>query len=122
MWYIFNKNNVCIAKIDYEADSEDLASRGEFAVYSETSYEDYTKLIFKNKEIVIREPTKEEIQAQKEKELELEYNSQLADFKNYMLIALLNNNDEAIKSIQAEIIEFNTAYVEAKQIILEGDV
>lgn len=115
MWYIFNKNNKCIASIDYEADISDLESRGEFAIYSEITYEDYTRLFFKNEKIIILEPTAEEIQAQKEAELEQEYNTQLESFKNDMLVALLNNNDDAIKSIQEEIIEFNAAYVEAKE-------
>ena len=120
MWYIFNKDNKCIASIDYEADISDLESRGEFAIYSEITYEDYTRLFFKNEKIIILEPTAEEIQAQKEAELEQEYNTQLESFKNDMLVALLNNNDDAIKSIQEEIIEFNAAYVEAKEEI-KGD-
>lgn len=120
MWYIFNKDNKCIASIDYEADISDLESRGEFAIYSEIIYEDYTRLFFKNEKIIILEPTAEEIQAQKEAELEQEYNTQLESFKNDMLVALLNNNNDAIKSIQEEIIEFNAAYVEAKEEI-KGD-
>lgn len=94
--------------------------------------EDYNKLIgnvdgkeyiYKDGEIIEKPPyipTAEEIQAQKEAELEQEYNTQLESFKNDMLVALLNNNNDAIKSIQEEIIEFNAAYVEAKEEI-KGD-
>lgn len=89
--------------------------------------EDYNKLIgnvdgkeyiYKDGEIIEKPPyipTEEEIQKEKEAELEQEYNIQLESFKNDILIALLNNNNDAIKSIQEEIIEFNAAYVEAKE-------
>lgn len=79
---------------------------------------DGKKYIYKDGEIIEKPPyipTEEEIQVQKEAELEQEYNTQLESFKNDMLVALLNNNDDAIKSIQEEIIEFNAAYVEAKE-------
>lgn len=95
--------------------------------FIEVSLDDYNKLIgnvddkeyiYKDGEIIEKPPyipTAEEIQAQKEAELEQEYNTQLESFKNDMLVALLNNNDDAIKSIQEEILEFNAAYVEAKE-------
>lgn len=61
------------------------------------------------------EPTAEKLQKEKEEELEQEYDTQLESFKNDILVALLNNNNDAIKSIQEEIVEFNAAYVEAKE-------
>lgn len=100
--------------------------------FIEVSLDDYNKLIgnvddkeyiYKDGEIVEKPPytpTAEEIQKEKEAELEREYNTQLESFKNDMLVALLNNNNEAIQSIQSEIVDFNTAYVEAMQEI-KGD-
>ena len=38
MYYIFNKNNICICRCDYEPNLEDLATRGEYVVESEASY------------------------------------------------------------------------------------
>ena len=39
MKYIFNSNGKCVASCDYEPNAEDLASRGEVAVESETNYQ-----------------------------------------------------------------------------------
>ena len=39
MFYIFNANGKCVATCDYEPNAEDLASRGEVAVESETIYQ-----------------------------------------------------------------------------------
>lgn len=34
-WYIFNKDNQCIGKVQYKPDAKDLESREEFSFYSE---------------------------------------------------------------------------------------
>lgn len=39
MRYIFNSNGKCVATCDYEPNLEDLASRGEVVVESETAYQ-----------------------------------------------------------------------------------
>lgn len=111
----------------YDDNQECCVIDGDFLNYPDNDIDTYINNIdvyikAKEKREYIPEPpkTEEEIQKEKEKELEQEYNTQLESFKNDMLIALLNNNDDAIKSIQEEILEFNAAYVEAKEEI-KGD-
>lgn len=38
MFYIFNSSNVCIGTSNFEPDKEDLASRAEFSIQSDNSY------------------------------------------------------------------------------------
>lgn len=108
--------------IFYDDNQECCVIDGNFLNYPNSNFDTYINNIdvyisAKEKREYIPEPpkTEEEIQKEKEAELEQEYNTQLESFKNDMLIALLNNNSDAIKSIQEEIIEFNAAYVEAKE-------
>ena len=68
------------------------------------------------------EPTKEELQAQALSQLENEYNVQKEGFKKDLDTATLAGNTEAIKSIQNEFMEFNMAYEEAKNKIIEEGV
>lgn len=65
------------------------------------------------------EPTKEEIQARALANLEAEYNIQKEGFKQDLDTATLAGNTEAIKSIQNEFMEFNMAYEEARNNIVE---
>lgn len=67
------------------------------------------------------EPTKEEIQARALASLDAEYNTQKEGFKKDLDTATLAGNTEAIQSIQAEFMEFNKAYEEAKQEILADE-
>lgn len=68
------------------------------------------------------EPTKEELQAQALSQLENEYNVQKEGFKKDLDTATLAGNTEAVQSIQKEFMEFNKAYEEAKNNILEEGV
>lgn len=68
------------------------------------------------------EPTKEELQAQALSQLENEYNVQKKGFKKDLDTATLAGNTEAVQSIQQEFMEFNKAYEEAKNNILEEGV
>lgn len=68
------------------------------------------------------EPTKEELQAQALANLESEYNAQKEGFKKDLDTANLAGNTEAIQSIQQEFMEFNAAYEEAKNKIIEEGV
>ena len=68
------------------------------------------------------EPTKEELQAQALSKLENEYNVQKEGFKKDLDTATLAGNTEAVQSIQKEFMEFNKAYEEAKNNILEEGV
>lgn len=68
------------------------------------------------------EPTKEELQAQALANLESEYNAQKEGFKKDLDTANLAGNTEAVQSIQKEFMEFNKAYEEAKNNILEEGV
>lgn len=68
------------------------------------------------------EPTKEELQARALAALEVEYNTQKEGFKQDLDTATLAGNTEAIQSIQQEFMEFNTAYEEAKNKIVEEGV
>lgn len=68
------------------------------------------------------EPTKEELQAQALSKLENEYNVQKEGFKKDLDTATLAGNAEAVQSIQKEFMEFNKAYEEAKNNILEEGV
>lgn len=68
------------------------------------------------------EPTKEELQAQALSQLENEYNVQKEGFKKDLDTATLAGNTEAVQSIQQEFMEFNKAYEEAKNNILEEGV
>ena len=66
MYYIFNKDGVCVCSCDYEFDSADLASRNETAIESNEIYE-LNKIKIENGVIVAIEPptpTAEEIQKQ----------------------------------------------------------
>lgn len=106
----------------YDDNQECCVIDGDFLNYPDSNFDTYINNIdvyinAKEKREYIPEPPKtaEEIQKEKEAELEQEYNIQLESFKNDILVALLNNNSDAIKSIQEEIVEFNTAYVEAKE-------
>lgn len=67
-------------------------------------------------------PTKEEIQARALANLEAEYNIQKEGFKQDLDTATLAGNTEAIKSIQNEFMEFNMAYEEARNNIVEEGV
>lgn len=67
------------------------------------------------------EPTKEEKQARALASLDAEYNTQKEGFKQDLDTATLAGNTEAIQSIQAEFMEFNKAYEEAKQEILADE-
>lgn len=67
------------------------------------------------------EPTKEELQAQALFQLENEYNVQKEGFKKDLDTATLAGNTEAVQSIQKEFMEFNKAYEEAKNEILEDE-
>ena len=67
------------------------------------------------------EPTKEEKQARALASLDAEYNTQKEGFKQDLDTATLAGNTEAIQSIQAEFMEFNKAYEEAKQEILNEE-
>lgn len=53
--------------------------------------------------------------------LETEYNIQKEGFKKDLDTATLAGNMEAVQSIQAEFMEFNQAYEEAKQEILADE-
>lgn len=75
----------------------------------------------KPKIYVAPDPTQEELKAQALAELENEYNLQKEGFKKDLDTANLAGNTEAIKSIQAEFMEFNQAYEVAKQEILKGE-
>lgn len=68
------------------------------------------------------EPTKEELQTRALANLENEYNVQKEGFKKDLDTANLAGNMEAIKSIQEEFMEFNAAYEEAKNKIIEEGV
>lgn len=68
------------------------------------------------------EPTKEELQAQALSRLENEYNVQKEGFKKDLDTATLAGNTEAVQSIQQEFMEFNKAYEEAQNNILEEGV
>lgn len=68
------------------------------------------------------EPTKEELQARALAALEAEYNAQKEGFKQDLDTATLAGNTEAIQSIQQEFMEFNKAYEEAKNKIIEEGV
>ena len=68
------------------------------------------------------EPTKEELQSQALSQLENEYNIQKEGFKQDLDTATLAGNTEAVQSIQKEFMEFNKAYEEAKNNILEEGV
>ncbi len=68
------------------------------------------------------EPTKEELQAQALSQLENEYNVQKEGFKKDLDTATLAGNTEAVQSIQKEFMEFNKAYEEAKNNVLEEGV
>lgn len=68
------------------------------------------------------EPTKEELQAQALSQLENEYNVQKEGLKKDLDTATLAGNTEAVQSIQKEFMEFNKAYEEAKNNILEEGV
>ena len=68
------------------------------------------------------EPTKEELQAQALANLESEYNAQKEGFKKDLDTANLAGNTEAVQSIQQEFMEFNAAYEEAKNKIIEEGV
>lgn len=74
----------------------------------------------KPKIYVAPDPTQEELKAQALANLESEYNAQKEGFKKDLDTANLAGNTEAIKSIQAEFMEFNQAYEAAKQEILKG--
>lgn len=76
----------------------------------------------KPKIYVAPEPTKEELQAQALSQLENEYNVQKEGFKKDLDTATLAGNTEAVQSIQQEFMEFNKAYEEAKNNILEEGV
>lgn len=76
----------------------------------------------KPKIYVMPEPTKEELQAQALSKLENEYNVQKEGFKKDLDTATLAGNTEAVQSIQKEFMEFNKAYEEAKNNILEEGV
>lgn len=67
------------------------------------------------------EPTKEEKQARALASLDAEYNTQKEGFKQDLDTATLAGNTEAIQSIQEEFMEFNKAYEEAKQEILNEE-
>ena len=68
------------------------------------------------------EPTKEELQAQALSQLDSEYNAQKEGFKKDLDTANLAGNTEAVQSIQQEFMEFNKAYEEAKNKIMEEGV
>lgn len=76
----------------------------------------------KPKIYVAPDPTQEELKAQALAELENEYNLQKEGFKKDLDTATLAGNTEAIKSIQNEFMEFNMAYEEAKNKIIEEEV
>ena len=76
----------------------------------------------KPKIYVAPDPTQEELKTQALAELENEYNLQKEGFKKDLDTATLAGNTEAIKSIQNEFMEFNMAYEEAKNKIIEEGV
>ena len=76
----------------------------------------------KAKVYVPPEPTKEELQAQALSQLDSEYNAQKEGFKKDLDTANLAGNTEAVQSIQQEFMEFNKAYEEAKNKIMEEGV
>lgn len=111
-----------LTEVIYDNHQECCVINKEFKEYPNANFDNYidnidTYIKAKEKREYVPElpKTEEEIQKEKEAELEQEYNIQLESFKNDILIALLNNNNDAIKSIQEEIMEFNAAYVEAKK-------
>lgn len=76
----------------------------------------------KPKIYVAPDPTQEELKTQALAELENEYNLQKEGFKKDLDTATLAGNTEAVQSIQQEFMEFNKAYEEAKNNILEKGV
>lgn len=76
----------------------------------------------KPKIYVAPDPTQEELKVQALAELENEYNLQKEGFKKDLDTATLAGNTEAVQSIQQEFMEFNKAYEEAKNNILEEGV
>lgn len=76
----------------------------------------------KPKIYVAPDPTQEELKVKALAELENEYNLQKEGFKKDLDTATLAGNTEAVQSIQKEFMEFNKAYEEAKNNILEEGV
>ena len=76
----------------------------------------------KPKIYVAPDPTQEELKVQALAELENEYNLQKEGFKKDLDTATLAGNTEAVQSIQQEFMEFNKAYEEAKNNIIEEGV
>lgn len=76
----------------------------------------------KPKIYVAPDPTQEELKVKALAELENGYNLQKEGFKKDLDTATLAGNTEAVQSIQKEFMEFNKAYEEAKNNILEEGV
>lgn len=84
MYYIFDKDGVCVCSCDYEVDKDDLASRNEAAVQSEENYE-ISDIKLVNGAIVVIEPeppTDEELQQYFEDAIEA-YMDSVVQTRNY---------------------------------------
>lgn len=103
MFYIF-RNNVCIASSDNEPDAEDLKSRGEISVESDTVY-DIDSISLVNGEIITT------INLDKEKmKKEMVYTKALND-TNYMAINYAEGlyTEEEFAPIKAKRLEWRNA-------------
>lgn len=64
MYYIFNTNGKCVASCNYETNTEDLASRNEITVESETVYQ-LSEIQLVNGVITVITATFEEVKSSK---------------------------------------------------------
>lgn len=93
MYYVFNKDGMCVCCCNYEPDKADLASRGEIAIFDEKIYADISVLILsegKITELPKPGPSKEEEIANEANNLR----SGLAKVAvNAMMMSLAGNED-----------------------------
>lgn len=70
MYYIFNKDNKCICKCDYEPNIEDLETRSEYFLYCEEDYQDLFNISSLEDEVIYSKPSlPSSVEIRKERDL-----------------------------------------------------
>lgn len=123
MWYIFNSDKRLVAICDGEPDSTDLASRNEFAVYSEENIEVREVGLNDNNEVVRIAPTpltKEEIIEQQLALLDNEYDKKFDSITLAWAAATMNDDADTAAARLADKETLISEYQNRREAIVNG--
>lgn len=120
MFYIFNLSNNCIGCCDRQPDADDLKSRSEMSVESDTIY-DISSIVLTDGAIAQKPAvvlTAGEIKANKIAILDAEYQPQFAELAQSLGLATLDGNQTIIDGIKSDYSALKKVYNTKREAIV----